>query len=125
MRGVVIADTDGRIVSGDVGAEALFGHAAAGAVGCTLDLIVPPAYRQRHWAGFRRAMSSGECRLDRAATNLPVLHADGTERLLPGRFVFLLDARGEPAGALAVFADAAGDEEPWGPIRPIRPVESA
>jgi len=118
MSAVVVADTEGRIVSWDVGAEALFGHTAVEAVGRTLDLIVPPAYRERHWAGFRRAMRTGECRLDRAATNLPVLHADGTERLLPARFVFLLDARDQPAGAAAIYAEAAGDEQPWGPIRP-------
>jgi PAS domain S-box-containing protein len=116
MSAMVVADTDGRIVSWDAGAERLFGHAAADALGRSLDLIVPPALRERHWAGFRRAMATGECRLDRAATNLPVLHADGGERLLPARFVFLTDARGGAAGAVAVYAEPVGGEEAWGPI---------
>jgi PAS domain S-box-containing protein len=116
MNAVVVADTEGRIVSWDAGAERLFGHAAADALGRSLDLIVPPAFRERHWAGFRRAMATGECHLDRAATNLPVLHADGSERLLPARFVFLTDARGSAAGAAAVYAEPTGGEQAWGPI---------
>ena len=113
---IVLADTTGTITSWNHGAEVLFGHRAADAVGRSLDLIVPPAYREAHWAGFRRAMATGECRLDRAATNLPVLHADGGERVLPARFVFLTDARDQPVGAMAIYAEPAGDEQVWGPI---------
>ena len=61
-------------------------------------------------------MESGECRLDRAATNLPVVHADGAERVLPARFVFLTDARDQPVGAMAIYAEPAGGEQVWGPI---------
>ncbi len=89
------------------------------AIGCSLDLIVPPDLRAAHWSGFHRAMSTGTCRLDRAATNLPVLHADGSVRVLPARFVFLTDSRDEPAGAAAVYGDPVGGEEAWGPI--LRP----
>jgi hypothetical protein len=64
-------------------------------------------------------MASGECRLDGATANLPVLHADGSERLLPARFVFLTDARGGPAGAVGVYADAAGGEQVWGEVLPL------
>lgn len=115
---VVLADTAGNITGWDAGAERMFGHAASDAVGQRLDLIVPPTYREAHWVGFRRAMADGECRLDGAATNLPVLCADGAVRLFPGRFVFLVDARGTPAGALAVYAEAVGGEEAWGPVLP-------
>src|SRR5688500_6317108 len=61
---VVLADTAGRITAWDPGAERLFGHPAAHAVGCSLDLIVPPELRTAHWAGFHRAMATGTCRLD-------------------------------------------------------------
>ena len=114
--GIVLADTAGRIVAWDDGATELLGHPADAAVGASLDLIVPPAYRDAHWAAFHRAVASGECRLHMAATNLPVLHADGGERVLPARFVFLTDARGAVAGAAAVYASAAGGEEPWGEV---------
>jgi PAS domain S-box-containing protein len=115
---VVLADTSGTITGWDAGAERLFGHAAGEAIGQRLDLVVPPAHRAAHWSGFRRAMASGTCRLDGAATNLPVLCADGEVRLFPARFVFLSDARGGPAGALAVYAEPVGGEEEWGPVLP-------
>ena len=113
---IVLADVDGTIAAWSTGAERLFGHAAGDVVGRRLDVIVPEAYRDAHWAGFRRPMATGECRLDRAATNLPVLHADGTARVFPARFVFLADPRGAPAGALGIFAEPAGGEAVWGPI---------
>jgi PAS domain S-box-containing protein len=113
---VVLADTEGRITAWNDGAERLFGHVARDALGRTLDLIVPPEHRAAHWAGFHRAMETGHCRLDRAATNLPVLHADGGVRVLPARFTFLTDGRDVPVGALAVYADPAGGEQVWGPV---------
>jgi hypothetical protein len=33
----------------------LFGFGEDEAVGTTLDLIVPPDYRERHWIGYRAA----------------------------------------------------------------------
>ena len=105
---VVQADTEGTITAWNDGAETLLGHRAADAIGRSLDLIVPEAYRQRHWSAFRRAMATGECRLDRAATNLPVIHADGSERTLPARFVFLTDARDQPVGATGHLRRAVG-----------------
>lgn len=113
---MVVADVDGRIVYWSAGATELFGHTAAEALGTPVDLIVPEDYRERHWAGFHRAMATGECRLDGAATNLPTVHRDGTIRVIPGRFVFLVDPRGTPIGAAAIYADPAGGEEAWGPI---------
>ena len=115
---VVLADTAGHIVSWDTGAERLFGHRATDAVGATLDLIVPPDLRAAHWAGFRRAMDTGTCRLDRATTNLPVRCPDGEVRPFPGRFVFLADARDVPAGAMAIYSEPVGGEEAWGTVLP-------
>ena len=63
MPAIVAADPDGRITHGDHDAEVLFGHRAADAVGQPVDLIVPAEHRAAHWAGFRRAMSTGTCRL--------------------------------------------------------------
>lgn len=110
--GIVLAGVDGRITYWSDGAAVLFEHTAAEAVGRPVDLIIPDACRAAHWAGFRRAVGSGNCKLDRAATNLPTVHRDGTER----RFVFLTDARDTVVGAMAVFAAPAGDEVPWGAI---------
>ena len=112
----VVADPDGRIVHWSTGAERLFGHPAADAIGQTLDLIVPPRLPRRPLGGVPPGHAHAECRLDRAATNLPVLHADGTERVLPARFVFLTDARDTAVGAMGIFADPAGGEQEWGEV---------
>ena len=113
---IVISDTQGLIRHWDDGAEHFFGYSATEAEGRPLDLIVPPEYRQRHWAGFRKAMSTGECASDRAATNLPVLCKDGTVRVFPARFMFLQDARNRAVGAMGIYSAPMGSEQPFGPI---------
>jgi len=117
--GIVMADTDGVITSWSPGAERLLGHRADEAIGRSLDLIVPPEHREAHWAGFHRAIATGDCHLDRQATNLPVVHPDGNRRVLPGRFVFLLDPREVVVGAMAIDAEPAGADEAWGAVLPL------
>jgi PAS domain S-box-containing protein len=109
---LVLADADGMICYWNRGAEALTGHPAAAAAGSSLDLIVPPDYRQRHWAGFRAAMASGSARFEGAAADIPVLCADGAVRRWPGRFTLIRDARGRPAGAAAVLVTPAEGDPP-------------
>ena len=99
--------------------RALVRPSADEAVGRSLDLIVPPEHREAHWAGFHRAIATGVCHLDRQATNLPVVHGDGGRRVLPGRFVFLVDPRDVVVGAMAIYAEPAGDEEAWGAVLPL------
>jgi len=113
---VVMGGPDGRIRFWSAGAEELFGYTASEAVGQSLDLIVPEPFRARHWAGFNRAMSTGECKLDRAATNLPVRCKDGSVLAFPARFVFLTDARDEVVGAMGIYAARDGSEQPFGPV---------
>jgi PAS domain S-box-containing protein len=105
---LVFAEPSGVVRAWNSGAESLFGHSAAEAIGQTLDLIVPPEFRERHWAGFRAAMAAGDGKIDRAAANLPALHRDGTVMRVTVRLLVVHDARDRVAGALAVFA--ADDE---------------
>ncbi len=51
-------DADGTIRSWNRGAEILFGHTAADAIGRRADLIVPEHFRDAHWSGFNRAIAS-------------------------------------------------------------------
>jgi PAS domain S-box-containing protein len=99
---VVVADGDGRITWWSPGAEALFGHTAAAAIGQTLDLIVPEALRGRHWAGFQRAMQAPQVK-DLAA-DIPVLCADGQVKDFAGRLLVLSDGLGLALGAIGIFA---------------------
>jgi PAS domain S-box-containing protein len=117
VRAVVVADTDGIIVSWNDGAEDLFGHSAADAIGQSLDLIVPDDFRERHWAGFRQAMSTGKPKLDRPAARLPAKCAGGAVDVFPARLVFLTDAHDRAAGALAIFERPDGVTQPFSPIQ--------
>ena len=107
---LVFAEPSGVIRAWSPGAEALFGHAAADAIGRMLDLIVPPEYRERHWAGFRAAMAAGDGNIDHGAFNIPALHRDGTVMRVAVRLHVLHDARDRASGALAVFV--SDDEAP-------------
>ncbi len=99
---IVVADADGTITWWSPGAEVLFGHSAASAVGHSLDLIVPEALRARHWAGFHRAMEVPAVK-DLAA-DIPVLCADGQVKEFAGRLLVLSDGLGAALGAVGIFA---------------------
>ena len=101
---VVFADPSGVIRAWSAGAEALFGHAAAEATGKTLDLVVPPDYRDRHWAGYREAMAASDGNIDHGSFNLPALHRDGTVMRIEVRLHVVHDSRNGVTGAMAVFS---------------------
>ncbi len=113
---IVVVDTDGHITYWSPGAEALFGHRAADALGQSLDLIVPSALRARHWAGFRRAMRAPQVK-DLAA-DIPVLCADGADgqvQQFAGRLLVLSDGLGVALGAVGIFAaDGTTGIKPFG-----------
>ena len=48
---ILISDKEGILVFWNNGAEQIFGHTAAEAIGQPLDLIIPDALRGRHWEG--------------------------------------------------------------------------
>ena len=103
-RALVFADPSGVVRIWNAGAEALFGHGAADAIGQTLDVIVPPDYRERHWAGFRAAMDASDGNIDHGSFNIPALHRDGTIMRVAVRLHVVHDGRNRVAGAMAVFS---------------------
>lgn len=114
---IVMADATGVIRVWSPGAERLFGYDANSALGQTLDLIVPEAYRERHWEGFHAAMLSGNSKLDQPAANLPVVCRNGSVVRFPGRLLFLKDARNRAIGAMGIFAPNEGLDD-GGPALP-------
>ena len=107
---MVLVDETGTIRFWSTGAEDLFGHSASQAEGRTLDLIVPPELRERHWNGFRRAWREGISDQVRTAL-LPVLCADGEVRQFPGRFEAVRGPHDEIAALMGVWtAWADGDD---------------
>ena len=52
MDAVVGTDLDGKISFCNPAATRIFGFAEDDALGRSLDLIIPPAMRARHWSGY-------------------------------------------------------------------------
>ena len=77
--GVVSADINGRIIFWNAGAEAIFGHTAAEALGRPLVDLMPERYRDAHRAGMARYLATGEGRLMGSSVEVEGLRADGSE----------------------------------------------
>jgi len=74
---LVIADVDGAIIYWNAAAAALFGWSSNEAVGQSLDLIIPERLRDRHWSGYRRAMTTGHSDYAKRQLEVPALRRDG------------------------------------------------
>ncbi len=103
---IVYSDRDGLIRLWNPGAERLFGYPAEEALGRSLDLIVPEKQRQRHWAGYRRVMQTGQTRYaDGDLLTVPALRKDGTRVSLEFTITPIFDRRDEIEGLLAILRD--------------------
>lgn len=103
---LVLAEPSGVIRIWSPAAESLFGHRAVEAIVQTLDLIVPPDYRGRHWAGYRAAMGAADGNIDHSSFDVPALHRNGTILRVEVRLLVVHDSRNRLAGAMAVFRPA-------------------
>ena len=68
---IVVTDPGGIIRLWNHGAERVFGHSAAQAVGESLDLIIPEKLRERHWAGYQQTMATGCTRYGNTLLSVP------------------------------------------------------
>src|SRR2546426_2780660 len=76
---IVSADEQGRIIYFNRGAERMFGHPAADAVGRPLTLLMPERFRESHRAGFQRFLSTGRSLIIGQTLELTALTRDGHE----------------------------------------------
>jgi PAS domain S-box-containing protein len=105
---IIASDRTGKIIFWNAGAEVLFGHQAAFAVGSSLDIIIPQRLRQAHWEGYRRAMESGASRYGNGEIlAVPGIRQDGSRISLEFSIAFLRAADGQPVGLVAVLRDVA------------------
>lgn len=102
---IIVADRDGIIRLWNTAAETMFGYQADEALGQSLDLIMPESLRERHWAGYRRAIATGTSRYSRALLTVPALRKDGTRISLEFTIAILRDATGEILGPAAIIRD--------------------
>jgi PAS domain S-box-containing protein len=102
---IVIANRDGRILTWNKGAEAIFGYPVAEAMDASLDLIIPERLRGRHWDGFHQALRTGETRYADDLLAVPAQRRDGTRISIEFRVTLLLGPDGAPEAIAAVIRD--------------------
>ena len=102
---IIFADCTGMIRLWNQGAEALFGHSAAEAVGHTLDLIVPEPYRPAHWAGFSRAVQQGRFAKDDVLLTSRALTKDGSLIAVELSAAIIWSPVGRVSGIMAIGRD--------------------
>jgi PAS domain S-box-containing protein len=77
---IILADASGRVVEFNPAAERTFGYRRDEALGRTIaELIVPPAFRERHNAAFARFIETGEEGILGRRLELIGMRADGSE----------------------------------------------
>jgi PAS domain S-box-containing protein len=80
LDGIITIDHDGRILEFNAAAERVFGHSAAEVAGRDMaDLIIPPAYRERHRRGLAHYLATGHGPVMGQRIELTALRRDGTE----------------------------------------------
>ncbi len=103
---IVAADRDGNIQVWNPGAERIFGHAAAEAIGRSLDLIIPERLRERHWDGYRRTMETGQSRYGEGdLLSVPSMRKDGRTISIEFTIVPLKSDAGAMIGIAAIMRD--------------------
>jgi len=108
---ILQVDTKGIITLWSKGAEAFFGFSAEYVIGQSMEILIPPSHRERHWKGFNKAMASGKVRHDQLIVNSPILCRDGQIALFPAREILLRDAFGASVGVIAIFSPACTEGE--------------
>lgn len=114
---LLISDREGVIRFWNIGAELIFGHTAAEAVGQSLDLIIPGNLRTRHWEGYWRVMASGETKYKAGLLSSPGVHKDGSRISLEFSIVLLHDEAGAMAGCASIMRDVS---ERWRKERELK-----
>ena len=102
---VIFADRGGVIRYWGRGAESLFGHSAADALGESLDLIIPERFRSAHWQAYDRAVESGRTKYEGRTLTTRSLRKDGSKLFVDLIFELVKDARETVVGALAIGRD--------------------
>jgi diguanylate cyclase (GGDEF)-like protein/PAS domain S-box-containing protein len=76
---IIAADSQGRILSWNTGAAAIFGYRAEEVVGQSLTLLMPSRYRDAHQHGLARLTATGETRVLGHTVELHGRRKDGSE----------------------------------------------
>lgn len=102
---IIYADHEGAIRVWNTGAEKIFGHTQAEAVGQSLDIIIPERLRDAHWKGFHAALETGHMKYKDHVMTTRAVHKDGSTRYVDLSFFMVKDASDAPLGSLSIARD--------------------
>jgi PAS domain S-box-containing protein len=103
---VVYADAERTIHVWNPGAVRIFGFTEGEALGHSLDIIIPPSLRERHWHGFRQTMNTGQSRYaDGQLLSVPAIRKDGARISVEFIIVPFSDEAGRMIGIAAIMRD--------------------
>ena len=103
---IVAADQDGLIRFWNPGAARIFGFPEVEAVGQSLDIIIPERLRERHWAGYREMMRSGQSRYSGGdMLSVPALHKSGSRLSVEFTLSAMKNSGGGVTALVAVMRD--------------------
>jgi len=102
---IIVTDRDGAIRVWNRGAETIFGYAAAEVLGANLDLIIPERLRAAHWAGFEKAIQTGETKYSGRVLTTRSVHKDGSRLYVDLSFGLVRDAGGTVTAVFAIGRD--------------------
>jgi PAS domain S-box-containing protein len=105
---VIATDRAGMVNFWNPGATRIFGFTAEETVGQSLDLIIPPNLRARHWEGFNRVMTTGESHYGHGdLLSVPAQTKSGQRISVEFTIAMLKDGDGRPAGTVAILRDVS------------------
>ena len=102
---IIVCDARGAISLWNRAAERIFGFTEADALGQSLDLIIPPRQRQRHWDGYQKTVETAVTKYGADLLRVPALHQDGRTLSIAFTVSMLQAADGKVTGIVAIVRD--------------------
>ncbi len=103
---VIFADRDGVIRFWNAGAERIFGFSKKEAFNQSLDIIIPPRLRERHWDGYRHMMKTGHARhAPDELLSVPAQTKSGKAISIQFTVAPVADEQGKLTGIVAILRD--------------------
>jgi PAS domain S-box-containing protein len=102
---IVVCDAAGAITLWNRAAERVFGFTPADALGQSLDLIIPPRQRDRHWEGYHNTMATAVTKYGADVLRVPALHKDGHTLSIAFTVTMLFSDDRKVTGIAAIVRD--------------------
>jgi PAS domain S-box-containing protein len=103
---ILVCDVEGVVRYWNQGAERVFGFPREDVLNRSLDIIIPERFRDRHWAAWKAAMSTGVTRYnDGELLGVPAVHQDGRQISIEFSIQLVNGASERPEWVVAFIRD--------------------